>query len=145
MAKSELFEGNKLFAWLIRRCGAYPVHRGQGDTAALDTAVEAIKKQRVFIIFPEGGRSKDGTLGRARSGIAVIASQAQAPVLPICIKYGEKRKAYVSFGKMITAEEMALNGEDRHELRRVSTLIMDRIREQYDNIDEYVESNNNNS
>lgn len=132
MAKSELFEKNKLFAWIIRRCGAYPVYRGTNDTGALDTAVESLRKNRVFVIFPEGTRSKDGTLGRARSGIAVIASKAAAPVLPVCIYYGEKRRVVISVGKLIPAESLVIECDDRHALRRVSSLIMDNIKEQQD-------------
>lgn len=128
MAKSELFEKNKLFGWLIRRCGAYPVYRGKNDTAALDTAVESLRKNRVFVIYPEGTRSKDGSLGRARSGIAVIASKAGAPVVPICVYYGAKRRVFVAIGKTVPASELVIEGEDRHALRRVSSLIMDNIR-----------------
>lgn len=128
MAKSELFEKNKLFAWIIRKCGAYPVYRGTNDTAALDTAVASLEKQRIFVIFPEGTRSRDGNLGRARSGIAVIASKAAAPVLPVCLYYGEKRRVIISVGEMIPAESLVIEGEDRHQLRRVSSLIMDNIK-----------------
>ena len=40
MAKEELFQ-NKLFAWLIRTLGAFPVSRGKGDMAVIETARKA--------------------------------------------------------------------------------------------------------
>lgn len=140
MAKSELFEKNKFFAWLITRCGAFPVVRGASDGAAIDRAISDLKKNRAFVIFPEGTRSKDGNIGRAKSGIAVIAGKTNAPVLPVCIKYGKKgfrRKVWISIGEMIPAEQIAINSDDRSELRRVSNLIMDNIKMLMDGMSEY--------
>ncbi len=142
MAKSELFEKNKLFAWLIRRCGAFPVVRGAGDDSAIDHAVKDLESGRAFVIFPEGTRSKDGNIGRARSGIAVIAGKSGAPVLPMCIKYGKKgfrRRAYISIGEMIPAEEIKMKSDDRAELRRVSELIINNIKQLMDGMSEYGE------
>ncbi|MDE7233882.1 MAG: hypothetical protein K2N29_02365, partial [Ruminiclostridium sp.] len=51
------------------------------------------------------------------------AGQAAAPVLPVCIKYSRKRDVDVSFGKLIPAEELRLDGDDRKALRTVSKRI----------------------
>jgi len=142
MAKSELFEKNKLFAWLIKACGAFPVVRGAGDNTAIEHAIDDLEKGRAFVIFPEGTRSKDGNIGRAKSGIAVIAGKSNAPVLPVCMKYGKKgfrRKVWISFGKLIPAEEIAIKDEDRNELRRVSNLIVDNIKILMDGMSDYGE------
>ncbi len=142
MAKSELFQSNKLFAWLITRCGAFPVVRGASDSSAIDRAVSDIKKNKAFVIFPEGTRSKDGNISRAKSGIAVIAGKADAPVLPMCIKYGKKgfrRRVWIAVGEMLPAEQIAINSDDRTELRRVSNLIMDNIKMLMDSMSEYGE------
>ena len=140
MAKIELFEKNKFFAWLITKCGAFPVVRGAGDGSAINHAIADLEKNRAFVIFPEGTRSKDGNIGRAKSGIAVIAGKTNAPVLPMCIKYGKKgfrRKVWISVGEMIPAEHIALNSDDITELRRVSNLIMDNIKMLMDGMSEY--------
>lgn len=135
MAKSELFEKNALFTWLIKRCGAFPVSRGAGDTSAIDRAISDIEKGKIFVIFPEGTRSKDGTLGRGKSGVALIAAQANAPILPVCIRYSKKgRKTDFAVGKLIPASEIAMNSDDRHELKRVTSLIMGNIQELQDKI-----------
>ena len=126
MAKEELFK-NPFFSWLIRRCGAFPVSRGAGDDTAINTALEVIKKGRIFVIFPEGTRSKDGTIGRVKSGIALIASEAAAPVLPVCIRYRGKRDIDVNIGKLIPAEEVNIDEEDRKSMRRVSNRIHDEL------------------
>ena len=131
MAKSELFEKNKLFAWLIKRCGAYPVVRGGNDTGAIDRAVKDIRLKRIFVIFPEGTRSKTGALGRGKSGVAIIAGQSGAPVVPVCIMYapdGKKHHAVVAVGKKIPAEELKIDDPtDRKQLKNVSKIIMDSI------------------
>ena len=126
MAKEELFK-NPFFGWLIRRCGAFPVTRGAGDDAPIRTAMETLEKGRIFVIFPEGTRSKDGTIGRVKSGIALIASQANAPVLPVCIRYRGKREVDFNVGKLIPAEELHFDEEDRRGIRRISTLIHDSL------------------
>lgn len=71
MAKGELFR-NKLFAWLIRSLGAFPVFRGKGDMAVIDTAVERLQSGRNLIIFPEGTRSKDGKVQRGHTELLLL-------------------------------------------------------------------------
>ncbi len=125
MAKDELFHKNPFFTFIIKACGAFPVVRGAGDDAPMRMAKEALDKGRIFVIFPEGTRSKDGTIGRVKSGIAVIASQSDAPVLPVCIRYGEKNKIDVNIGKLIPKEELAIDPEDRRSMRNISKRIQD--------------------
>lgn len=130
MAKEELFTGNPIFAWLIRRLGAFPVKRGAGDNSAIEKALESVKNGRIFVIFPEGTRSKDGELGRPKSGITLIASQAKAPVVPVFIKYGRKkfrRNIQVSVGKAIPAEEFDVDVTDKRKLKGIGALIMGEI------------------
>jgi len=91
MAKEELFR-NKPFAWLIRHLGAFPVSRGKGDTAVIDTAVERINSGRSLMIFPEGTRSKDGKVHKGKSGAALIAAKTGAMIIPVGVVFGEKLK-----------------------------------------------------
>ena len=125
MAKDELFHKNPFFTFIIKACGAFPVVRGAGDDAPLKTAMEKLKEGRIFVIFPEGTRSKDGTIGRVKSGIAVIAGQSGAPVLPVCIRYGEKNKIDVNIGKLIPTEELQTDPEDRKSMRNVCKRIQE--------------------
>ncbi len=130
MAKQELFEINPLFTWLIKRLGAFPVKRGAKDNSAIEKALESLKDGRIFVIFPEGTRSKDGTLGHAKSGVTLIAAQAKVPVVPVFIKYGRKkfrRNIYISIGEKIPAEHFDVDISDRKMLKHVSATIMDQI------------------
>lgn len=123
MAKEELFHKNPFVTFVITRCGAFPVVRGSGDNAPIEKAVEVLRQNRIFVIFPEGTRSKDGRIGRVKSGVALIAGQSAAPVLPVCLKYSGKRNVDVCFGKLIPAEELRIDGDDRKALRNVSKRI----------------------
>lgn len=137
MAKSELFE-NPLFAWLIRSLGAFPVERGKGDTAAIDKAIENVRNGTNLLIFPEGTRSKDGRVGRGKTGVALIAARAGADVVPVGINFEGKlhfrSRIVVRVGKPIPAGTLAIdeNLSDRDLLRTlkrdVMPPIMDSIR-----------------
>ena len=125
MAKDELFHKNPFFTFIIKACGAFPVVRGAGDDAPMEMAKEALAKGRIFVIFPEGTRSKDGTIGRVKSGIAVIAGQSEAPVLPVCIRYGEKNRIDVNIGKLIPKEELVIDTEERKSMRNICKRIQE--------------------
>ena len=108
MAKEELFR-NKLFAWLIRTLGAFPVSRGKGDMSVIETAIDRLHNGRSLMIFPEGTRSKDGKVGRGHSGAAFIAAKADRRIVPVGIVYGDKlklrTKVTVKFGKPIDPKD----------------------------------------
>lgn len=130
MAKEELFNVNPVFTWLIKKLGAFPVKRGSKDTAAIDEAIESLGNGRVFVIFPEGTRSKTGELGRPKSGVSLIAAKAKAPVVPVFVKYGRKRfrkRVLVSVGEIIPAEEFDTDITDKRQLRAISERIMGEI------------------
>lgn len=130
MAKSELFWWP--FSVIIRALGAFPVKRGQGDHSAVDKANNIIKSQKVLGIFPEGTRSKSGEPLRPKSGIAIIAKDTKADILPVGIHFDGKlrfrSKITVTYGKLIKFEELEL-GEDMQTsaIKKASRLVMDRI------------------
>lgn len=117
MGKEEIFKVNPVFSWMFKDVGVIPVSRGKGDTEAVDTAIEKVKNGSGLLIFPEGTRSKDGTLGKLKSGAFVVAAQAGVDIVPCRIIYkGGKMKVFgrctVVFGKPIAAEKLNL-GEPR--------------------------------
>lgn len=89
LAKSSYFDGSGLGGWASRQfftaIGAVPVQRGVGQ-AALD----ALEQQRALLedgsavaLYPEGTRSLDGRLYKGRTGVAFLALQTGAPVVPV--------------------------------------------------------------
>lgn len=134
MAKDEIFHKNPFITFVITKCGAFPVVRGSGDEAPIQKAVEVLAEQRIFVIFPEGTRSKDGNLGRVKSGIALIASQAAAPVLPVCLKYTGKRNVDLTIGELIPADELKIDPDDRKSMRNVSKRIQGELQSLHDEL-----------
>lgn len=137
MAKEELFKGPKPFVALIKFMGAFPVERGSGDTGVIGTSIEKLQIGRNLMIFPEGTRSKDGKLGKGKTGVALIAALAQVPVVPmaICFK-GEKpkfrQKIIIAYGKAIRPDELKISSSDLRQLKEVKKKIMGSIAELVD-------------
>ncbi len=133
MAKEELFK-NKLFGWFITKLGAFPVRRGAGDMQVIEDSIGILNSGRNLVIFPEGTRSKDGKVGKGKTGVALIAAKSGADVIPCGIIFeGEKlkfrSKLTIRFGKVIPAEEIAVEDASPKSLKGVKKRIMSAITE----------------
>jgi 1-acyl-sn-glycerol-3-phosphate acyltransferase len=75
-----------LFGRLIRALGAFPVdlRKGKGE-AAYRQAVRVLESGDILGIFPEGGRSEWGVMGELRNGVARLAIETGAPIVPVTI------------------------------------------------------------
>ena len=62
-----------------------PVNRSDRSESlkALDIALEKLNEGKVFGIYPEGTRSRDGYLYRGKIGVAWLAHMTGAPVVPV--------------------------------------------------------------
>jgi 1-acyl-sn-glycerol-3-phosphate acyltransferase len=84
MAKDEMFQ------WLImglyfRLIGAFPVRRFEADLKGLRRAVRAVRRGQALVMFPEGTRSRTGSMGQGHPGTAVVALRTGAPILPVAV------------------------------------------------------------
>lgn len=84
MGKRELFR-NRAFAWMIRQFGGFPVNRNAIDRAALRHVTALLGEGLAVGVFPEGTRSVTGGMGAVQPGIALLAVQSGAPILPVGI------------------------------------------------------------
>lgn len=121
MAKEELFR-NPLFGKLIRSLGAFPVHRGKSDVAALRGAMKMLHQGERLIIFPEGKRVKKDHLGKGKKGAAMIAVMSGVNILPIGIDgdYRLFRKMTLRIGKVISLEEYFGQKADAETLQKIT-------------------------
>ncbi|HWI52735.1 MAG TPA: lysophospholipid acyltransferase family protein [Symbiobacteriaceae bacterium] len=128
MAKQELFQ-NKLFAWVIRGMGVFPVKRGQPDRAALKRSIDVLQSGTCFGIFPEGTRNKTGKLGKAEPGTAYLALKSGAPVIPVGISSSYKLfgRIIVKYGKPVNLEQYRDAKLTSEALEAVSDAIMSGI------------------
>ena len=70
---------------LFPALGMIPVDRSGGEAAqaALDTAARVLDGGHLFMIYPEGTRSRSGNLHKGRTGAARLAARCDAPVSPV--------------------------------------------------------------
>jgi 1-acyl-sn-glycerol-3-phosphate acyltransferase len=68
--------------------GFVPLERGNRDQSlpAIERAAQALREGHSFLIFPEGTRSRTGSLLPFKKGGFVMALKAQAPIVPVAIK-----------------------------------------------------------
>ena len=87
LAKRELVTaGNAASRWLVKHWGLIPMARERLDREAFRTAQDHLDGGGAIGMFPEGTRSRDGVLSRARPGTGFLAVTSGAPVLPVGIQ-----------------------------------------------------------
>jgi 1-acyl-sn-glycerol-3-phosphate acyltransferase len=88
LAKAEYFTGRGLKGLVskafFRGVGQIPVDRAGGEASerALATGLRVLSEGRLLGIYPEGTRSPDGRLYRGKTGVARLALESGAPVIP---------------------------------------------------------------
>ncbi|ACQ80160.1 phospholipid/glycerol acyltransferase [Beutenbergia cavernae DSM 12333] len=91
LGKSDYMTGRgvrgRLVAWFMRGVGMIPVDRtgGKASEAALQTGLKRLADGGLFGIYPEGTRSPDGRLYRGKTGVARLALESGAPVIPVAM------------------------------------------------------------
>jgi 1-acyl-sn-glycerol-3-phosphate acyltransferase len=91
VAKAEYFTGTGVKGYLTRMffvgTGTIPVDRsgGRAARAAIDTGLRVLGEGHLFGIYPEGTRSPDGRLHRGKTGVARLALESGAPVIPVAM------------------------------------------------------------
>jgi len=119
--------------------GQVPVDRsgGRRSEAALITGLKVLAEGKCLGIYPEGTRSPDGRLYKGRTGIARLAIESGAPIIPVAMFNTEKIQPTgtvvpkVMRVKMIFGEPMYFEGDstDLQYLRDVTDQIMAMIQE----------------
>ena len=87
LAKAEYFDDPKQ-AWFYRGVGQIPIRRGGGDESrrALETAAGVLAEGKIIALYPEGTRADDDYLHRGRTGVARMALETGAPVVPVGVR-----------------------------------------------------------
>jgi 1-acyl-sn-glycerol-3-phosphate acyltransferase len=88
LAKVENWD-NWFINWIFTLWGIIPIRRGEADMVAMRKALDVLENDFILGISPEGTRSRDGKLLRARGGISMLALHSGAPLQPIAHWGGE--------------------------------------------------------
>ncbi len=81
---SEYFEG-PIGAPLGRLFRNIPIDPNRNLERAMQAAAEGLRRGMVLVIFPEGGRSLDGSVREFRRGAAILARNLGVPIAPVGI------------------------------------------------------------
>ncbi len=141
LARSSLF-GPPGFGRLIRALGGHPIARGAVDSRGIRTVLRLLGEGRAVLLFPEGTRTHDGTLGRFKPGVAALAARCEVPILPVAIEGAfdcwprtralpRPARVGVMFGRPVRAEDRP--AEDvarwlRDEIGQMQALLRERLR-----------------
>ncbi len=141
VAKAEYFTTPGIKGWFQKRffsgAGQVPIDRSSGGAAegALTAAQRILDEGQIFGIFPEGTRSHDGKLYRGRTGVARLALESKAPVVPVAVVgteilappgkvFGRFTRPHVKFGRPLDFSRYEGMENDRYILRSVTDEIM---------------------
>jgi 1-acyl-sn-glycerol-3-phosphate acyltransferase len=86
VAKSSLFK-IPFVGWSIAASGYVPVVRGNRKKSyqAFLATIEKLKAGNSIVIFPEGTRSVDGTIGPFKKGGLLLSVRSGAPLVPVTL------------------------------------------------------------
>jgi 1-acyl-sn-glycerol-3-phosphate acyltransferase len=76
-----------ILSLILRATEFVPLERAnpQQARAGIERSVQLIKQGKSFFAFPEGTRSRDGSLGKFKKGCFIMAIQAEVPIVPVTI------------------------------------------------------------
>lgn len=105
---------------------------------AIKEAVDSLRDGKIFLIFPEGERSPDGKIQKAKTGVARVALTARVSVIPVGIKgsydilpkgavFPKFKRVDVVVGEPLIFDNYYGKEEDYATLEEVTTTIMREI------------------
>jgi 1-acyl-sn-glycerol-3-phosphate acyltransferase len=114
---------------LLRLYGVIPVHRGDYDRPLLTKLISILRSGHPLLIAPEGGRSHEPAMRRAKPGIAYLIEKTGVPVLPVGIvgttedfwhraSHGMRPVLEMRIGKPITLPSITTRGIEKHANRQ---------------------------
>jgi 1-acyl-sn-glycerol-3-phosphate acyltransferase len=148
LGKREYFTGTGLKGLIAKGfmtgVGVIPLDRtgGKASEEALATGLRVLHEGKLLGIYPEGTRAPDNRLYKGKTGVARLALESKAPVIPMAmintfelmpsgkvIPRVRGIRPGVRFGKPLDLSEYYGREEDRAVLREVTDKIMHSIQE----------------
>lgn len=116
LARASLFD-NFFFGPIITRLNSYPVTGTSQDLSSIKLICKLLDENKKVVIFPEGIRSDDGELAPIKSGIGMLSTRCDAPIIPVYIHgayevWNKSRKLPKPWGKIRCVFGKPINPKD---------------------------------
>ena len=125
---------------------SFPVRRGEKDLRAIDHVQNILGRGESVLLFPEGTRSRDGSLGTGKVGVGRIVHDAKPVVVP-CYLEGldemlKRGKAlpgigcpgHIAFGDPIPMDDLFALPRERDTYQAIVDRVMDSIADLRDEV-----------
>jgi len=144
-AAVENFFRGWLLGWLSYNWRCIPVREGRRDPRALRRLSEVLPRG-VVILYPEGTRTRDGSVGPGKTGAGIVALTTRARVIPVAIDgmrevlpIGRRvprvgKRITVTFGPPVEYAPAADETPSREEAQELVDRAMDAIRTQLEEV-----------
>ena len=141
-AASENFFKHPTLAWISFHFRCIPVRPGRRDLKALVRMIDVLP-YGTMSIFPEGTRSRDGYVSKARPGAGLLILATQPRVIPVAIDGMQEvlpigksiprigKRIWISFGKPVDYSEFLDMPRTRETAQAVMDKVMDSIQAQH--------------
>ena len=127
-----------IIGWILKHSNTIPVKRHGADLGAIKDSLRLLAKGKALGIFPEGTRTKDRKLKRARSGVGMLVYMAKVPVVPAYIegafdalprrpKTFKRHPVRIYIGKPVYFTKECAEEQNRETYQRISDEIMRHI------------------
>lgn len=82
LARNTLFV-NPLLKAIMEYFDAIPIDREGGGLGGLKETLRRLKQDEMVLIFPEGTRTRDGSMQRLKPGFCALARRSKKPLVPV--------------------------------------------------------------
>ncbi len=122
LARKSLFRFSP-FGWFIDSLDAIPLDTEGIGFAGMKETLRRLRCGEMVLVFPEGGRTRDGEVGPFQPGFTTLALRGRAAILPVAMEgafdaWPRWRKlprpgvVHVHYAEPIAAEEVRRYGEE---------------------------------
>lgn len=144
-AAEENFFQPRWLGFLARQWKCIPVREGRRDLRALKIMVEVLP-HGTMVLFPEGTRTRDGSVGPARPGAGVLILSTRPTVIPVAIEGMQDalpigsyvprvgKRIWVAFGEPVDYSRFLGETRDKETAQAITELVMDRVRALHDDL-----------
>ncbi len=133
-AAVENFFNTPFLAWLADNWRCIPVREGRRDTGALRRMINVLPNG-VMTFFPEGTRSRDGTVGSGRPGAGLLVLSTKPKVIPVAVDGMHEvlpigrwiprmfKRVYVHYGEAVDYTDLL----DKPRNKETAQVLVDRV------------------